>query len=88
MYFTAIFSEDCEKVMDPCFSLSIHLTPNFPTAINCLSTPLKKKIIGVIGGAWGADAPSSECLVPFFRVFSALFYTLFHFKIVTPLKVF
>ena len=41
-----------------------------------------------LGGAWGTDVPSSECLVLFFRVLSAFFSQLFHFKIVTLLKVF
>ena len=36
---------------------------------------------GEVSGAWGADAPASECSVPFFC-------PLFHFKIIKLLKVF
>ena len=36
----------------------------------------------------GADAPPSECLVPFFQVLSVLICPLFHFTIITFLKVF
>ena len=35
-------------------------------------------------GAWGADAPPSECLVPFFL----LIIPLFRLKTITLLKVF
>lgn len=46
----------------------------------------KSDVIG--GGAWGADAPHSECLVPCFWVLSGLFYLLLHFKVTALLKVF
>ena len=58
--------------------------------IKSLSTLLKERLgpLVYLGGAWGADAPSSECLVSFFRVLSALFCPIFHLKIITLLKVF
>lgn len=43
--FHNLFSEDCEKIKDPCFSLFNDLAPYFLTVMNHLSISFKKSII-------------------------------------------